>query len=297
MKLATYRDGSRDGQLVVVSRDLSIAHYASGIATKLQQVLDDWNFVSPQLQELSQNLNHGKTRHAFSFDPQLCMAPLPRAYQWANSNAYRKSADSLHANLEIHHAASDALFGPHDHLICNNTEQCIDFGAGLAAITDDQPTGVTPEDALQGVRLLALVNDVGGLATSFSPVAVTPDELGSAWQTGRVHLNLECTWNSKRVGLIDTGIDMVWHFGHLISHLCQKRSMRTGSILGSGTVSSQDSSRGYACIANKRSLESTENGAPKTRFMQPGDSIRLEMKGTDGLSVFGAIDQKVIQQN
>jgi fumarylacetoacetate (FAA) hydrolase len=324
MKLATYKDGSRDGQLVVVSRDLASAHYASGIATRLQQVLDDWNFLSPQLEELSQSLNHGKTRHGFPFDPRLCMAPLPRAYQWAEGSAFsinpveqgpeaRSAEMPEHVATDplMHQGGSDDFIGACDDIVCASTEHGIDFGAGIAVITGDVAMGTPPDAALEGIRLLMLANGVslrqlipaelakgsGFLqskpATAFGPVAVTPDELGAAWQHGRVHLNLESVWNGRRVGLCDGGPEMRFHFGELIAHLCKTRNARAGSIVGSGPVSNQDGSRGYSCIADKRAIETLAGGAPKTEFMQFGDTLRIEMKGTDGASVFGAIAQKV----
>jgi fumarylacetoacetate (FAA) hydrolase len=323
MKLATYRDGSRDGQLVVVSRDLSTAHYASGIATRLQQVLDDWNFLSPQLEDLSQTLNHGKPRHAFAFDPKMCMAPLPRACQWADASAYlnhvelvRKARgvevpESFYTDPLMYQGGSDDFLGSCEDIVSVSTEHGIDFEAEVAVITGDVPMGASAEAALENIRLVMLANDVtlrnlvpGELAkgfgflqskpaTAFSPVAVTPDELGGAWQHGRVHLDLESTWNGKRVGLADAGPEMTFHFGELIAHLCKTRHARAGSIVGSGTVSNKDWSRGYSCIAEKRAIETIESGAPKTEFMQFGDTIRIEMKGGDGQSIFGAIEQTV----
>ena len=324
MKLATYHDGSRDGQLVVVSRDLSLAHHASGIATRLQQVLDDWNFLSPQLEELSQSLNHGKARHAFAFEPARCMAPLPRACQWADGSAFinhvelvRKARgaqvpESFYSDPLMYQGGSDDFLGPRDDIVCPSTEFGIDFEAEVAVITGDVAMGSSPEAALEGIRLVMLANDVslrqliptelakgfGFLqskpATAFSPVAATLDELGSAWRGGRVHLNLESVWNGKRVGLCNAGPEMTFHFGQLIAHLCKTRNVRAGSIIGSGTVSNKDWSRGYSCIAEKRAIETIEGGAPKTDFMQFGDTIRIEMKGLDGMSVFGAIEQKVV---
>jgi len=326
MKLATYQDGSRDGQLIVVSRDLASAHYASGIATRLQQVVDDWNFLSPQLEELSQSLNHGKTRHSFPFDPRLCMAPLPRAFQWADGSAFinhvelvRKARaasvpESFYTDPLMYQGGSDDFIGACADIVCVSADHGIDFEAEVAVITGDVPMGTAPDAALEGIRLLMLANDVSlrhlipaelakgfGFvqskpATAFSPVAVTPDELGAAWQGGRVHLNLESVWNGKRVGLCDAGPEMTFHFGQLIAHLCKTRNVRAGSVVGSGTVSNKDWSRGYSCIAEKRAIETIESGAPKTEFMQFGDTIRIEMKGADGMSVFGAIAQKVTQQ-
>jgi fumarylacetoacetate (FAA) hydrolase len=324
MKLATYQDGSRDGQLVVVSRDLTLAHYASGVATRLQQVLDDWNFLSPQLEELSQTLNHGKARHAFAFDPALCMAPLPRAYQWADGSAFvnhvelvrrargAELPESFLTDPLMYQGGSDDFVGARGDIVAASVEHGIDFEAEVAVITGDVAMGTGPQAALEGIRLLMLANDVslrhlipaelakgfGFLqskpATAFSPVAATPDELLHAWSGGRVHLNLESTWNGKRVGLCSAGDEMTFHFGQLIAHLCKTRNVRAGSIVGSGTVSNKDWSRGYSCIAEKRAIETIEGGAPKTEFMQFGDTIRIEMKGLDGMSVFGAIEQKVV---
>ena len=323
MKLATYKDGSRDGQLVVVSRDLSMAHYASGIATRVQQVLDDWNFLSPQLQDLYETLNQGKARHAFAFDAALCMAPLPRAYQWADGSAYinhvelvRKARgaevpESFYTDPLMYQGGSDDFLGPCDDVIVASEDFGIDFEAEIAVVTGDVPMGASPDEALEGIRLLMLANDVSlrhlipaelakgfGFfqskpATAFSPVAVTPDELGAAWQGGRVHLTLQSSWNGKKVGSCEAGPEMTFHFGQLIAHICKTRNVRAGSIVGSGTVSNKDWSRGYSCIAEKRAIETIEHGAPRTDFMRYGDTIRIDMKGLDGLSVCGAIDQKV----
>jgi len=323
MKLATYKDGSRDGQLVVVSRDLATAHYASGIATRLQQLLDDWNFISPQLEDLYQTLNSGKARHAFAFEPDKCMAPLPRAYQWADGSAYlnhvelvRKARnaevpESFYTDPLMYQGGSDDFLGPRDAIACPNLDWGLDFESEVAVITGDVTMGTAPDAALEGIRLLLLANDVSlrnlipaelakgfGFfqskpATAFSPVAATPDELGDAWRGGRVHLNLESVWNGKPVGLTDAGPEMTFHFGELIAHLCKTRNVRAGTIVGSGTVSNKDWSRGYSCIAEKRAIETIESGAPKTAFMQAGDTIRIEMKGLDGQSVFGAIEQAV----
>ena len=324
MKLATYNDGSRDGQLVVVSRDLASAHYASGTATRLQQVLDDWNFLSPQLEELSQTLNHGKARHAFAFDPAMCKAPLPRACQWADGSAFinhvelvRKARgaevpESFYTDPLMYQGGSDDLLGARDAIVCASVEHGIDFEAEVAVVTGDLAMGTGADAALEGIRLVMLANDVslrhlipaelakgfGFLqskpATAFSPVAVTPDELGDAWQHGRVHLNLESIWNGKRVGLCSAGEEMTFHFGQLIAHLCKTRNARAGSIVGSGTVSNKDWSRGYSCIAERRAIETIESGTAKTDFMQYGDTIRIEMKGLDGQSVCGAIDQRIV---
>ena len=323
MKLATYKDGSRDGQLVVVSRDLSTAHYATGIASKLQQVLDDWNFISPQLQDLYETLNNGKARHAFPFEPERCMAPLPRAYQWADGSAFinhvelvRKARnsevpDTFYTDPLMYQGGSDDFIGPRDDVVVASEDFGIDFEAEIAVITADVGMGTSETQAIDSVRLVMLANDVSlrnlipaelakgfGFfqskpATAFSPVAVTTDELGEAWQGGRLHMTLQSTWNGRKVGMCEAGPEMTFHFGQLIAHICKTRNVRAGSVIGSGTVSNKDWTHGYSCIAEKRAIEIIEGGKPVTEFMKFGDTIRIEAKGKDGQSVFGVIDQKV----
>jgi fumarylacetoacetate (FAA) hydrolase len=324
MKLATYKDGSRDGQLVVVSRDLTTAHYATGIASRLQQVLDDWNFLSPQLQDLSHTLDQGKARHAFPFDPALCMAPLPRAYQWASASAYLNHVglvraagqgdvpESVHADPLMDRGGSDDFLGPCDDILAADEAWGIDFGGGIAVVTGDVPLAATPEQGLEAVRLVMLANDVslrhlglfhGQPATAFSPVAATPDELGGAWRDGRVHLALVSAWNGRRVGMCEAGPEMRFHFGQLIAHAARTRRLRAGAVVGGGTVSNQgilnngrrEWPKGYGCIAEKRAMETLQDGAPQTGYMRFGDTLRIEMKGLDGESVFGAIDQRIRQ--
>ena len=333
MKLATYKDGSRDGQLVVVARDLGAAHYATGIASRLQQVLDDWNFLAPQLQDLYEQLNAGRARHAFAFDARQCMAPLPRAYQWADGSAYLNHVElvrrargaevpaSFYTDPLMYQGGSDDFLGPCDDVVVPSEAMGIDFEAEIAVITGDVKMGASPEQALDGVRLLMLANDVSlrnlipaelakgfGFfqskpATAFSPVAVTLDELGDAWQGGRVHLTLQSTWNGRRVGMCDAGAEMSFHFGQLIAHIAKTRNVRAGSIIGSGTVSNKGITdangrtewpKGYSCIAEKRCIETIQDGKPSTEFMKFGDTIRIEMKGLNGESLFGAIAQEVV---
>ena len=331
MKLATYKDGSRDGQLVVVSRDLSTAHYATGIASKLQQVLDDWNFLSPQLQDLYESLNRaaegatsgGNVRHAFPFEPRRCMAPLPRAYQWVDGSAFinhvelvRKARasdvpESFYTDPLMYQGGSDDFIGACDDMVVASEAFGIDFEAEVAVITADVRMGTAPDLAIDAVRLVMLANDVslrnlipaelakgfGFLqakpATAFSPVAVTTDELGDAWRGGRLHMTLQSTWNGRKVGMCEAGPEMTFHFGQLIAHICKTRNVRAGSVIGSGTVSNKDWTRGYSCIAEKRAIETIEGGAPSTEFMKFGDTIRIEAKGKNGQSMFGAINQTV----
>ena len=323
MKLATLKDGSRDGLLAVVSRDLATAHHATGIASTLQQVLDDWNFISPQLEDLYAALNGGRARHAFGFEARQCMAPLPRACQWADGSAYLNHVElvrkargaevpaSYYEDPLMYQGGSDDFLGPCDDAVFASPDWGIDFEAEVAVITGDVAMGTAAGNALDGVRLLMLVNDwslrnlipaelakgFGFLqskpATAFSPLAVTPDELGDAWRGGRVHLALRSAWNDRQVGLCDAGPEMTFHFGQLIAHLARTRNVRAGSIVGSGTVSNKDWARGYSCIAEARAIETIESGAPKTAYMQFGDTIRIEMSDRAGLSIFGAIEQRV----
>ncbi len=325
MKLATYKDGSRDGQLLVVSRDLHSAHFATGIASRMQQLLDDWNFVSPQLEDLYLTLNQGKARHAFAFDARQCMAPLPRAYQWAEGSAYlshvellaraRGGAAPAHFADEplMVQGSGDELLGPRDDARFADAAWGIDFQAALAVVTGDVAMGTGADAALDSVRLLMLANGWSlrhlmseemtrgsGLvqsktAPAFGPVAVTPDELGTAWRGGRVHLRVGIVCNGKEVGQIDAGAEMAPHFGQLIAHLARTRNVRAGSIIGSGALSQQDAAHGDACIAERRARESLDNGLPVTEFMAFGDTLRIEATDTDGLSVFGAIEQRVMQ--
>jgi len=323
MKLATLKDGSRDGQLLVVSRDLRTAAIADGIAPTLQRVLDDWAFHAPQLQDLYDALNQGRARYPFNFEAADCMAPLPRAFQWADGSAYVNHVELVRrargaemppefwTDPLMYQGGSDDLAGPHDDIVCASEDFGIDFEAEVAVITGDVAQGAGAADALHGVRLLMLVNDVslrnlipaelakgfGFLqskpASAFSPVAVTPDELGGDWREGRVHRPLIVHWNGKKVGQPDCGTDMVFHFGQLIAHLARTRNVRAGSIVGSGTISNVDRSRGYCCIAEKRMLETIDKGAPQTAFMQYGDRVRIEMFDAAGKSIFGAIEQAV----
>jgi fumarylacetoacetate (FAA) hydrolase len=323
MKLATLKDGSRDGQLIVVSRDLTTAHLATGIAGRLQAVLDDWSFLAPQLEDLYSTLNEGRARHAFAFDARRCMAPLPRAYQWADGSAYvnhvelvRKARGaempaSFWTDPLMYQGGSDDLLGPCDDIVCPSEAHGIDFEGEVAVITADVAMGASPAQAAAGIRLLMLVNDVSlrnlipaelakgfGFfqskpATAFSPVAVTPDELGESWRGAKLHRPLVVHWNGRKVGAPDVGADMTFDFGQLVAHICKTRNVRAGSIVGSGTVSNLERSRGYACIAEQRSLETIEHGAPRTEFMRYGDTVRIEMLDERGASIFGAIEQRV----
>lgn len=326
MKLATLKDGSRDGQLLVVSRDLKTACIADGIAPTLQHALDDWNFIQPQLEELYNKLNAGRATYSFDFEAKNCMAPLPRAFQWADGSAYvnhvelvRKARnaempDSFWHDPLMYQGGSDDFIGPCDDIVMASEEWGIDFESEIAVVTGDVPMGVKVQHAADHICLLMLVNDVSlrnlipaelakgfGFfqskpASSFSPVAVTPDELGDAWKDGKVNLPLRSSLNGMLVGQPNAGVDMVFSFPQLITHLCKTRNARAGTIIGSGTVSNKDAGKGYSCIAEKRALEMIAVGEPVTPYMKFGDSIKIEMLDKNGKSIFGAIDQSVVDK-
>jgi fumarylacetoacetate (FAA) hydrolase len=310
MKLATYHDGSRDGQLVVVSRDLTQAHYASAIATRLQQVLDDWNFLSPQLHDLCVTLNHGKARHAFAFEPRRCMAPLPRAFQFVFGTAWPDrpiaAARSGSAEPLLWQGSGDTFLGPCEDARVATEDWEIDFAPGLAAVTADLPAGAAPERALDSVRLVMLANRwslhrllsvelargggavQGAPAVAFGPVAVTPDELGAAWADGKVRLALQASRNGEQ--LVPAGPDTApaADFGRLIAHLAHSRPVRAGAIVGA------DAGPGPGCIAALRDAQTVDGGAASTGWMRFGDAVRIELAGADGASVLGTIAQRVV---
>ena len=325
MRLATLKDGSRDGQLILVSRDLRRAHVPDDIAPTLQRALDDWGFIAPQLADRYELLNRAQAARAFDFDAARCMAPLPRAYQWAGGSAYVNHVERLRRAraapmpASVWHdplmaqGGSDNFLGACDDARFACEDWGIDFQAELAVVTDDVPMGVGSEQAAQQIRLLLLVNgwSLRNLApaelakgfgffqskpaAAFAPVAVTPDELGDAWRGARVHRPVLVHWNGRQVGVAEAGEDMVFDFGRLIAHATKTRRMRAGGIVGSGPVSNQDPSRGYACVAEARALEMIVQGRPQTAFMKFGDRIRIEMLDAAGASIFGAIDQQVLQ--
>jgi len=324
MKLASLRAG-RDGRLVVVARDLKACVAVPEIAPTLQAALDDWSKTAPQLARAYDLLNAGKAAGAKPFDAKDCMAPLPRAYQWADGSAYvthvelvRKARGaemppSFWTDPLMYQGGSDGFIGPRDTILAADEAWGIDFEAEVAVITDDVPMGADARAAETHIKLLMLVNDVSlrnlipaelaknfGFfqskpASAFSPVAVTPDELGDTWKGGKVHLPLTVDFNGTRFGAPNAGVDMTFSFPQLIAHVTKTRSMGAGSIVGSGTVSNKDHSVGSCCIAERRTLEQIESGAPRTPFMKFGDRVKIEMLDEDGQSIFGAIDQEVVR--
>ncbi len=342
MKFATLRNGTRDGDLVLVSRDLTRAVRAAetiaGLGT-LQQLLDDWDNYAHAAARISDELNEavngkGSARlPTFAFDPGTAMAPLPRAYQWADGSAYvnhvelaRKARGaelpaSFATDPLMYQGCSDVFIGPTDPVPVADEAWGIDFEGEIAVIVDDTPMGIPPRRALDQVRLITLVNDVslrnlippelakgfgffhGKPASSFSPVAVTPDELGPAWRDGKVHLPLLAHLNGRLIGRPNAGVDMTFSFAELIAHAAKTRRLGAGTIVGSGTVSNKldggpgkpvdEGGAGYTCLAEVRVVETLLAGKPSTPFLSFGDRVRLEMLDADGNSIFGAIDQVI----
>ena len=335
MKLASLKAGGRDGTLVVVSRDLTRAVAVPEIAETLQSALDRWSETEPALRIIAERLEGGHAEDAFAFDPTQCAAPLPRAYQWCDGSAYvnhvelvRKARGaemptSFWTDPLMYQGGSDSFIGPCDPIEAISEDHGIDLEAEVAVVTDDVPMAVTPEDAGRHIKLLMLVNDVSlrslipaelakgfGFfhskpASSFSPVAVTPDELGGAWRGNTVHLPLLSWINGKAFGHPDAGTDMTFDFARLIAHAATTRHLGAGTVVGSGTVSNKldggpgkpidQGGVGYSCLAEVRTVETILDGKPTTPFLRFGDRVRIEMKDAQGQSIFGAIDQPVVQ--
>ena len=323
MKLATLKDGTRDGTLIVVSRDLRHAIKADDIAPTLQSALDDWDYISPQLIDRYDALNRAPGGRAFDFDPKQCASPLPRAYQWADGSAYVSHAELLRkargadmpkgfrSDPLMYQGGSDAFLGPCDDILLESEDWGADLEGEIAVITGDVPMGIAAKKAGEHIRLLLLVNDVSlrklaaaeiakgfGFfqskpSSAFSPVALTPDELGPAWDGGKVSLPLLVEVNGEILGRPNAGVDMTFEFPRLIAYAARTRPLAAGAIVGSGTVSNADRSAGSACIAEKRALETIAAGAPSTPFLKFGDRVRIEMLDAEGASLFGAIEQQV----
>jgi fumarylacetoacetate (FAA) hydrolase len=333
MKLASLKAGGRDGALIVVSKDLTRAVTAQAVAPTLQAALDDWEALAPRLERLSRELNDGAAANAFPFDPQAAAAPLPRAYQWADGSAYLnhvslvRQARGVEMPADFHHepllyqGGSDVMLGPCDPIAVENADWGIDFEAELAVITDDVPRAVPAATVGDHIKLVMLVNDVSlrnlilselakGFGffqskppSAFSPVAVTPAELGAAWRGAKVCLPLLSFVNGKAFGRPDAGVDMAFDFARLIVHAARTRPLSAGTIVGSGTVSNRQADAtgaalengglGHSCIAEARLMEKIEQGEPTTPFLAFGDRVRIEMLDEQKRSIFGAIDQVV----
>ncbi|HUQ10876.1 MAG TPA: fumarylacetoacetate hydrolase family protein [Steroidobacteraceae bacterium] len=328
MKLATLKRGGRDGRLALVSRDLTRCLLVPGIAPTMQAALDDWALVAPRLADRAATLEMNTSNaDVMAFDPAQCAAPLPRAYHWADGSAYvnhvelvRKARGaempaSFWTDPLVYQGGSDDLLGARDDVPFVDEAFGIDLEAEVAVITDDVPMACGIAEAAGHIKLIALVNDwslrgliPGELAkgfgfyqskpsTSFSPVVVTPDELGDAWRDSRVHLPLLSRINGKDFGSPHAGVDMTFNFAQLIAHVTKTRRLGAGAIVGSGTVSNYDRSRGSSCLAEKRTLEQLETGKPVTSFLKFGDRVSIEMRDAAGQSIFGGLDNRVVRSS
>jgi fumarylacetoacetate (FAA) hydrolase len=325
MKLATLRDGTRDGRLVVVSRDLARALPVPAVAATLQDALDDWASLAPRLREVARALENGPVAGEIAFDPSQALAPLPRAYHWVDGSAYvnhvelvRKSRNAtmppaFWTDPLVYQGGSDDFIPPTGDVAVPSEDCGIDLEGELAVITDDVPMQTNAAGAGKHIQLVMLVNDwslrnliPGELAkgfgfyqskpaTSFSPCAVTPDELGEAWRDHRVHLPLVSHINGLLFGRPNAGVDMTFDFAQLIAHVTRTRRLGAGAVIGSGTVSNYDRSSGSSCLAETRALEQIAQGEAVTPYLRFGDRVRIEMFDAAGRSVFGAIDQRVVQ--
>ncbi|HEX3062860.1 MAG TPA: fumarylacetoacetate hydrolase family protein [Usitatibacter sp.] len=327
MKVASLREHSPDGALVVVSRDLARAVRVPKIAASLQAALESWDAVAPLLADASAALEGGAERHAFDFQEALAggrvAAPLPRAYEWLDGSAYLshvervrrarndKVPESFYKDPLMYQGGAGRMMGARDPIRVISEDWGVDLEGEVAAIVGDVPMGASPAQAAQSVRLVTLVNDVsfrrlipaelakgfgfvnGKGANALAPVAVTPDELGGAWRDGRVHLELLCDVNGKRLGHPNAGKDATFGLFDLISHAAKTRELAAGTLVGTGTISNHDAGAGYACLMEARLVEQVEQGAAKTEFLKFGDRVTIEMKDARGASIFGAIDQRV----
>jgi len=336
VKLATLKNNTRDGQLVVVNDDHTGYAPATAIAATLQQALDNWATTADALQQLSNDLNAGK-HAALAFDEKNAHSPLPRAYQWADGSAYvnhvelvRKARgaeipDSFWTDPLMYQGGSDTFLAPHDPIYIADDSWGIDMEGEVAVIVDDVPMGASETEAAAAIRLVMLVNDVSLRAlipaelgkgfgffqskpsSAFSPLAITPDELGDAWRDGTLHLPLRVDYNGEPFGRANAGVDMTFNFGTLIAHAAKTRPLCAGAIIGSGTVSNKlngepgkaitEGGVGYSCIAEIRMIETINTGTTSTRFMTFGDRVRIDMHDSNGKSLFGAIDQVVQKYN
>ena len=326
MKLGSLKEGGRDGTLVVVSRDLSRAVRASGIAPTLQAALDDWSNTAPRLNTLAAELDSGRTEGVFALDMKALAAPLPRAYEVVDGSAYlphvervrrargAEVPESFYVDPLMYQATSAGFYGPRDPVLASDEAWGIDMEAEVVVVTDDVPMGVSPASAAEHIQLVGLVNDVSlrglipaELAKGFgflqskprsalSPVLVTPDELGGAWIGCKLHLAMRTWINGRWFGAAEAGVDMQFSFADLIAHAAKTRPLVAGTIVGSGTIANEDTGKGASCLAEQRTVETLRDGKPSTPFLRFGDTVRIEMTDADGASVFGAIEQVITKQ-
>lgn len=323
MKFASLKNNTRDGQLVLVSRDLTKAVSIPEVAPTLQALLDNWSELAPKAEAIYAKLNDGQVEGAMDFDASKCESPLPRAYQWADGSAYvnhvelvRKARgaempETFWTDPLMYQGGSDAFLGPRDDIEVESEDFGIDMESEVAVVVDDVPMAATKDEARNAIRLFMLVNDVslrnlipGELAkgfgffqskpsSAFSPVAVTPDELGDAWDGDKLHLPLVTHLNDELFGEPNCGVDMTFDFPTIVAHAAKTRPLGAGAIVGSGTISNYDRSAGSSCLAEKRMLEIIEHGEPKTPFMKFGDKVRIEMFDKNNNNIFGSIEQTV----
>ena len=323
MKLATLRDGSRDGRLLVVRRDGEVAAQAPDAWPTLQRALDDWKTAEPALRKIATSLDIGAVDGS-PVDPHRLAAPLPRAYEWVDGSAFlnhvilvRKARGAvppptLESDPLVYQGGSGDLLGPRDPISLRDPAWGLDYESEVCCILDDTPLGPTAADAGRHVRLLAVANDItlrnlvpdelaksfgffqSKPATAFAPFALTPDELGDAWHGGRLHAKIRSTYNGAVIGECDAGPEMHFSFYDLIAHIARTRRFTAGTILGSGTVSNAERTRGVSCLAERRMIEIIESGKPTTPFMAVGDRIEIEAIDAHGASPFGKIDQRVV---
>jgi fumarylacetoacetate (FAA) hydrolase len=326
MKLATYRNGQPDGCLMLVSSDLSSAVDVSALAPNMLHAVAHWDAVAPQLLQIAELLNAGRAPRTVVFEPARCMAPLPRCFQWCDASAFLNHGRLMERAFNtppipdfdtvpvMYQGASDDFLGPHEPVPLPDEALGIDFEGEFGVIVGAVPMGATPQQALDGVRLLVQLNDwslralgpremksgFGFLqakpSTSFAPVAITPDELGDAWRGGRVHLDLEVEWNGQPFGHPNGG-EMNFHFGELVAHAARTRKLAAGAIVGSGTVSNAAREAGSACIAERRVIEIIDHGEPRTAFMRFGDKVRMQARTPGGGLPFGTIEQQVVRSS
>lgn len=323
MKLGSLKEGGRDGSLIVVSRDLTRAVRAKGIASTLQAALDDWSSSAPRLNALYAELNDGKAADAFALDMTALAAPLPRAYEFVDGSAYlphvervrrargAEVPESFYTDPLMYQATSAGFLGPRDPVTVTSEDYGIDLEAEVIVVTDDVPMAATPAQAATHIQLIGLVNDVslrglipGELAKGFgflqskprsalSPVLVTPDELGDAWQGEKLHLPMRTWINEQWFGEAECGVDMQFDFGQLVAHAAKTRPLTAGTVVGSGTIANEDTSKGASCLAEQRTVETLRNGKPSTPFLKFGDRVKIDVTDRDGKSIFGAIEQAI----
>jgi fumarylacetoacetate (FAA) hydrolase len=323
MKLGSLKEGGRDGTLIVVSRDLTKAVKASDIAPTLQAALDDWSNSAPRLNALSEALNEGNASGAFALDMNALASPLPRAYEFVDGSAYLPHVErvrrargaevpkSFYTDPLMYQATSAGFLGPRDPVVVSSEDYGIDLEAEVIVVTDDVPMAVTPAQASAHIQLIGLINDVslrglipGELAKGFgflqskprsalSPVLVTPDELGDAWQDDKLHLPMRTWLNGAWFGEAECGVDMQFSFAELVAHVAKTRPLTAGTIVGSGTIANEDTDKGASCLAEQRTVETLRDGKPSTPFLKFGDSLRIDILDHAGASIFGSIEQQI----